>query len=140
MKITDPPHRTWISAVKKTGKIVSAYCTCVAGMSSSCIRVTALLFRIESANRNGLTNVACTSKVCEWNVPKEKTVVELMKISDMKWKASKLNKAPSRPICDAKRSLFNPVQRKQGQSENVKRCKLYLGLKDILPGYMLHGC
>lgn len=31
MKIGSPPHTTWIAAEKKTWKIVSGYCTCVAG-------------------------------------------------------------------------------------------------------------
>ena len=31
MKIGDTPHTAWIAADKKCGKIVSAYCTCVAG-------------------------------------------------------------------------------------------------------------
>lgn len=31
MKIGDTPHTAWITAGKKSGKIVSAYCTCVAG-------------------------------------------------------------------------------------------------------------
>lgn len=61
-------------------------------MISSCILVTALLFGVEAANRNGLTNPACTSKQCVWNVPAEKTVVQPKRIRDVDWKASKLNK------------------------------------------------
>ncbi|KAK2571499.1 hypothetical protein P5673_004103 [Acropora cervicornis] len=61
-------------------------------MSTSCIHVTALLFRIEAANRNGRTNPACTSKECVWTVPADKTVVQPKQISDMVWTASKLNK------------------------------------------------
>ena len=55
-------------------------------MSTSCIDVTALRFRIEAANRNGLKNPACTSKECVWTVPANKTAVQ------PKQKASKLNK------------------------------------------------
>ena len=69
-------------------------------MSTSCIHVTALLFRIEAANRNGLTNPACTSKECVWTVPADKTVVQPKQISEMVWKASKLN-APVRKIYNA---------------------------------------
>ena len=61
-------------------------------MSSSCIHVTALLFRIEAANKSGQTNPACTSRECVWTVPAGKTVVTPQKICDMTWKASKLNK------------------------------------------------
>lgn len=31
MKVMDTPHSTWIAVCKSTGKISSAYCTCVAG-------------------------------------------------------------------------------------------------------------
>ena len=62
-------------------------------MSTSCIHVTALLFRIEAPNRNGLTNPACTSKECVWTGPADKTAVQPKEISEMVWKASKLNKA-----------------------------------------------
>ena len=31
MKIADTPHKVWIAAVNATGRIVSTYCTCVAG-------------------------------------------------------------------------------------------------------------
>ena len=61
-------------------------------MSTSCIHVTALLFRIEAANRNGLTKPACTSKECVRIVPADKTAVQPKQISEMVWKASKLNK------------------------------------------------
>ena len=30
MKIANTPHTTWISSVKKGGKIHGAYCTCAA--------------------------------------------------------------------------------------------------------------
>ena len=64
-------------------------------MSSSCIHITALLFRVEAANRSGITNPACTSRQCVWNVPSEKTVIKPTKIADMSWKSSKLNKGNS---------------------------------------------
>ena len=64
-------------------------------MSTSCIHVTALLFRIKAPNRKGLTNPACTSKECVWTGPADKTVVKPKQISDMVWKASKLNKGSS---------------------------------------------
>ena len=50
-------------------------------MSSSCIHVTALLFWVEAANRNGLTNPACTS--CTWNVPQQSLKVKPTKICDI---------------------------------------------------------
>ena len=82
-----------------------------------CIHMTALLFRVECANRNGLTNPACTSKKCEWNVPMAKTVVKPMKISDMKWKASKLNKG-NKLMCLCSPLLFLVSYKCQSIPEN----------------------
>ena len=64
-------------------------------MSSSCIHITALLFRVEAANRSGMTNPTCISRQCVWNVQSEKTVIKPTKIADMSWKSSKLNKGSS---------------------------------------------
>ena len=60
-------------------------------MSTSCIHVTVLRFRIEAANRNGLTNPTCTSKECVCIVPADKTAVQPKQISEIVWKASKLS-------------------------------------------------
>ena len=38
----------------------------MAAMSSTCNHVAVALFRVEVAMRLGLTNPACTTKVCEW--------------------------------------------------------------------------
>ena len=48
---------------------------------------------VTAANRNGLTNPACTSRPCVWNVPVERTSVQPTRICDMDFKASKLNKS-----------------------------------------------
>ena len=61
-------------------------------MGGSCIHISALLFRVEAANRTGMTNPACTSKPCAWSQPSAKTVIKPTKIMDMDWKAAKLNK------------------------------------------------
>lgn len=102
-------------------------------MSSSCIHITALLFRVEAANRSGMTNPACTSRLCVWNVPPEKTVIKPKKIADMNWKSSKLNKEPSRPTVDSRRSLFQPVEKKMALDDNERRRSFYKNLKDTFP-------
>ena len=61
-------------------------------MSSTCTHVKALLFRVEDANRTGMTKPACISKKCEWNVPAEKTVIQPARIVDMECKSKKFSK------------------------------------------------
>jgi hypothetical protein len=65
-RINDPFHKLWITFNKMSAKIMSAHCTCMAGLSQTCNHVAAALFRIEAAVRNGLTNPACTSEKSEW--------------------------------------------------------------------------
>ncbi|XP_070557252.1 uncharacterized protein [Ptychodera flava] len=92
MKIGDVPHTVWICVLKKTGDIKSAYCSCTAGLGCSCIHITAMFFRVEAAVRTGQTNVACTSKLCQWNIPAKKTHIEPLRVKDMDFKVSKFSK------------------------------------------------
>ena len=45
---------------------MSVHCSCMAGMSAPCNHVAAMLFRVETAVRLGLTNPACSTKRGEW--------------------------------------------------------------------------
>ena len=47
--------------MKKTGKIRSCNCTCMADMGHSCNHFSTAMCRTEAAVRNGLTNPFCTS-------------------------------------------------------------------------------
>lgn len=51
-----------------------------------------MFFRIEAAVRGGYTNPACTSKVCTWNIPAQKTIVQPVRAKEMNFTASKFNK------------------------------------------------
>lgn len=43
-------------------------------LGQTCNHIAGLLFRLESANKLGLTS--CTASKCTWNVPKEKTELQ----------------------------------------------------------------
>ena len=49
--------------------ILSAYCTCTAGLQGSCNHIVGMLFRIESAVATGATRPSKTSMGCQWNIP-----------------------------------------------------------------------
>ena len=53
-------------------EILSAYCTCTAGLYGSCNHVVGLLFRVEAAVLIGLSNPTCTSVSAAWNIPSAK--------------------------------------------------------------------
>ena len=80
-RINDASHKFWMVIEKKTAKIRSAHCTCMAGMSQTCNHVASAMFRIEAAVRHGFTNPACTSLPSEW-LPNRKKVT-WKKVKDM---------------------------------------------------------
>ncbi|XP_070555668.1 uncharacterized protein [Ptychodera flava] len=136
MKIGDVPHTVWICVVKKTGDIKSAYCSCTAGLGCSCIHITAMFFRVEAAVRTGQTNVACTSKLCQWNIPAKKTHIEPLRVKDMDFKVSKFSKVASRPLVDRSRKQFRPDGYIPEENEDVRRSNLL----DILQTSVPNGC
>ena len=50
-RLRDPPQKLWVCLSKKEGKVMTAHCTCVAGISSKYKHVAATLFRVEAATR-----------------------------------------------------------------------------------------
>ena len=52
----------------------------------TCNHVAALLFKVDFAWQNGLTNKSCTSRPCEWNKYGAKVVAKPIPIKEMKWK------------------------------------------------------
>ena len=73
-RVSTKPYNVWViiekdSPVKPGGKILSAYCTCTAGLHGSCNHIAGLLFRIESAVLRGLTKPTCTDRLARWSVP-----------------------------------------------------------------------
>ena len=54
------------------GEILSAYCTCTAGLYGSCNRVAGFPFRVEAAVLTGLSNTTCKSISAAWNIPSTK--------------------------------------------------------------------
>ena len=74
-RVNNKPYDVW-SVVKKDkiqepgGEIFSAYCTCTAGLSSTCNHIVGMLFRVEAAVTTGQTNPSKTSVLSSWNIPR----------------------------------------------------------------------
>ena len=51
-KIKRIPHKIWVCVNKTNGTVESAYCTCFAGLGSTCNHVAAVLFKVEHAWKN----------------------------------------------------------------------------------------
>lgn len=56
--------KTW-AAIKQSGEVVCAHCTCMTGIGEACSHVTAILFTVE-ANTNMKQQFSCTSLPCSW--------------------------------------------------------------------------
>ena len=108
-RINDTFHKLWVILAKKTGKIVSAHCTCMAGLSQTCNHVAAALFRIEAAVRLGLTNPACTSSSSEW-LPNRQEVIP-SKIKDISFDRDDFAQRgkKKRTLVPSPRKNYNPL-------------------------------
>ncbi|CAN8024013.1 unnamed protein product [Ixodes persulcatus] len=58
-------HQPW-AVVKKEGTVLSAHCTCMAGLGEACSHVPALLFRVEVDVKFGIHDPSSTSVECRW--------------------------------------------------------------------------
>ena len=62
----------WV-AFKLDGEVISAHCTCMAGIGEVCSHTAAALFLLE-ANTQTKQNLSCTSLPCSWLSPSFRTV------------------------------------------------------------------
>ncbi|XP_021339226.1 uncharacterized protein LOC110440452 [Mizuhopecten yessoensis] len=93
-KVKDDSHTVWVCCCKESGTVKSAYCTCTAGLGSTCNHVAGLLFRVEAANKMGIAS--CTSVPCVWNyVPSGQKRVEPCQWKNMTIRKSRHGKAAS---------------------------------------------
>ncbi|XP_057289881.1 uncharacterized protein LOC130612565 [Hydractinia symbiolongicarpus] len=59
-------YEVWVALHKKGGWVLTANCTCMAGLGSACSHVGALLFKLQASALLGINKIACTSKLCAW--------------------------------------------------------------------------
>ena len=83
-RVNNASYNVWVcvkkdQSEKPGGEIISAYCTCTAGMYGTCNHIAGLLFRCEHAVKTGATKIACTSKSATWVVPKGKQLLNSAK-------------------------------------------------------------
>ncbi|XP_033758099.1 uncharacterized protein LOC117340448 [Pecten maximus] len=80
-------------------------------LGQTCNHIAGLLFRVEAANKMGVTS--CTSAPCSWNIPgMGKKIVQPLQVKDMQLTKTKHNTKPGkrRPfIMNATNTSFNPV-------------------------------
>ncbi|PIK42711.1 hypothetical protein BSL78_20435 [Apostichopus japonicus] len=88
------------------------YCTCFAGLGSSCNHVGAILYKVDLAWRTGRTRRSVTGQECAWNRYGAKKNVEPKRVADMDWSKPHFSKhGLQSPINPPERQLFSPTQK-----------------------------
>ena len=71
----------WVCLQKDYSWVLTAKCSCIAGLGSACSHLAALLFKIESACHLKLTEgISPTSILCEWNKSKKSVQPAIIKL------------------------------------------------------------
>lgn len=146
--VNNKPYDVWIILKKDAGnvpggQILSAYCSCTAGMLGSCNHIAGVLFRIEHAVKTGMTKPTSTGKLCEWTVPKKRTKINPKKVSDFIWKKSQYTKTQidvnkENEISARKRS-FTPLNKSQ-ENKIQDGCRIRQELHKLLQNDLPNSC
>ncbi|XP_071854673.1 uncharacterized protein [Apostichopus japonicus] len=91
-RINNISWQAWICLEKLTGRVIRGYCTCFAGLGSSCNHIGAMLFKVDLAWRTEITQQSVTEEHCSWNRYGAKKQVEPKKIQDMAWSKTHFSK------------------------------------------------
>ena len=91
-RLSAPPLKAWV-AIKQTGEILCAHCTCMAGIGEACSHIAALLFTAE-ANTQAKQQFISTSLPCSW-IPQSYRSVDFSEISDIDFTTPKQKRQQS---------------------------------------------
>lgn len=70
--VSAPPLKPWVAA-EKSGDVVCAHCTCMAGLGEACSHIAALLLTLDARTRF-VEDTSCTSEPCKWMPPSMRDV------------------------------------------------------------------
>lgn len=100
--MNNPPLKVWIIC-EEEGSIISAHCTCMAGLSEVCSHIGALLYALEymyQASRN----LSPTDLKAKWVIPSVSNV-PIVKLKEMELKKQELKVLLKQAISPAKLCL-----------------------------------
>ena len=106
-KVASAPHVVW-ALLQQSGEILTAYCSCTAGLSRCCNHVIAILYKVEFAVSEGLTSPTCTEVKCKFN-DMSKNVVKGCKVKDLIFEKQILGKKITKSSINSHvKKLFDP--------------------------------
>jgi len=79
-RLSLPPLKVWV-AIKQTGEVICAHCTCMAGLGEACSHIAAVLFTAE-ANAQTKHQLSSTSLPCSW-LPASYQFVSFSKVANI---------------------------------------------------------
>ena len=79
-RLSLPPLKVWV-AIKQTGEVICAHCTCMAGLGEACSHIAAVLFTAE-ANTQTKHQLSSTSLPCSW-LPASYQFVSFSKVANI---------------------------------------------------------
>ena len=105
-RLSLPPLKVWV-AVKQSGEVLCAHCSCMAGLGEACSHVAAVLFTAE-ANTQTKRQFSSTSLPCSW-LPTSFQFVNFSKVAEIDFKTPSM-----------KRKLKVQADTDEGPSEQKK--------------------
>ncbi|XP_038062887.1 uncharacterized protein LOC119733373 [Patiria miniata] len=113
------PCYSWVCTTAD-GIVLYGHCTCKAGLGEVCSHIAALLFYIDETvfhNTNATTNQeCCTSRLCQWIVPKQLDKLELKMVKDMDFSNPKSRHSQLKERCATPRKeVKQPTEEEQSQ-------------------------
>lgn len=124
-------HQPW-TLVGKDGTIISAHCTCMAGLGEACSHVSALLFRVEAEVKHGLNDPSSTSMECRWISPSTSAqAAEVVDIRFVKPETARKKKRTRDPASEA------PQQRQLASATDDQVQTFLKRVKEIAPSTLL---
>ena len=114
-RMNDPLVQLWI-ITNQEGTVISAHCTCMAGLGECCSHIASVLFYIEVWTR--LTGkLTCTQVKCTWILPSFVKQIDYAEIKDINFKSAKKLKA------EMEKSVSDCSLRKE-ESKNLNPCEI----------------
>ena len=129
----------WV-ATQPDGKVLTAWCSCMAGASGCYNHIIATLYKVEYANSQGFCSPACTSIPCGWN-KSTKTIIEPKKIGDIvvrtKLRSKQATSSNREEVRMAELNKFDPREKLQQNMTNERLTLLLNGIQKSNPTAVL---
>ena len=127
-KVSSASHSIRV-LLNKSGDVMTAYCSCTAGLSRYCNHCIAVLYKIEYAVTSGITSPSCTEVKCEFN-DRSKKVIKGCKIMSM-------NIEKHAVVVTPKKQSLNSIMKKSFDPRNhaskINQSSFFERLEEIKP-------